>query len=222
MTFSFRHARWSVQGRALCLLALLLFAACTTGQRLQILTYVLRTSLEAFQEQKPRTLTALVAASAARAEATEQVEFSFSSPQTQLFITKWETAAEESAALREEFNDVAKAAQALFSHLAGRAQAIQDVNIREKTLILVVTKKTHFAETVQRTDQALRSLETAIQLGNDVIEAIRIAGALSGMEEKFVQLDVLQQQTLDKMPEIDTLITEGMTLLDLEIASTPT
>lgn len=172
---------------------------------------------KALQEQKENTYDTFVEANQVRNEAIQQPEFKIKSEKTKAFISKWNQTEEEVRQLRKDFDVAVKRGDFFFAYSEKKVLEIRDEDIRTKILAAIKERKSNYAAAAVKTDKAIDTLEEAISKGKDIVAALKIVSVLKQVDEVLAQFDTLHSQAIEKLPEIDALIKEGMNLLDTEL-----
>jgi len=176
----------------------------------------LRGVLEDFSSQKGVAQKAYKEAMSAK-DSAATIGMKFKNEKTQLFITKWQQAANEVSALNKKLESIDKKANIFFNHIDGELDKINDYSLRNKMAEAVENKARVFAQSLKKTKQAIKVLETSIAKGTDIITAIKISGALGTVSTQIMELDNLAKSADSKFDEIDALVTQGMNILDIEL-----
>ena len=203
------------------LLGLLLFAVGCGGagekqSEFEVLASRFSIAAEQLEQQKAVTLVALQDASQAQVVAVAQPEFNFRSAETLDFVQKWEVAGSEVSRLRAEIVNTITSCYEMLDGLLIRAQAINDEEIRTKTVEYVESRRIEFDLAVQETEQAVINMENAMRLGDDIIESLKIVGTANLVSRKIEELQDKQQEAIDSFPNVDTIIREGKRFLNIE------
>lgn len=195
----------------------LLMAACKSKTPIQKLAFALLSSVEELSDHKDLALTVLKKAQKARAEAQQEIEFTYTNPKTQIFIRRWQSAAKQVRRLRQSFNSVIRRADFYFAYAEKKSRKIQNVKIKNRMDRSIRSRKSAFTEAAQETDGAIRAIEREIRLGNDLITALEIAGSLNTVDKQFAQLDNLHEQSLAELPKLSRLVDAGIQILQSEL-----
>ena len=171
---------------------------------------------EKLELQKTETLIALQEASTAQVVAVAQPEFNFQSAQTLEFVQKWQRAGGAVSQLRIEIGNTVTSCYEMLDGLLVRAQAINDDEIRTKTVEYVENRRLEFDRAVQQTEAAVLNMENAMRLGDDIIESLRIVGTANLVSQKIEELQAKQKEAIDSFPNVDNIIQEGKKFLNIE------
>ena len=196
---------------------IVLFCGCTAKSDPERLASKFSFAAEKLQAQKSETLSALQTASTARAEAIAQEDFSFKSQETLQFVASWEEADVEVAELRLEITNTVQRCYELLDDLHARAEAINDEEIRGKTIEYVAERRREFEAAVQKTEQSIANMESMMSLGQDIIESLRIVGTANLVRGKIQELEIKQREALANFPDVEHIIEEGKRFLNLEL-----
>ena len=173
-------------------------------------------SAEKLETQRTRTLEALQAASEAQVVAVAQEEFDFKSDETLAFVLQWEAASVEVNQLRRDVQTTVTSCYEMLAGLRTRAEAINDPEIRTRTVEYVDQRQVEFEDAVLQTESAINSMENAMILGNDIIESLRIVGTANLVRQKIGELESKQKEAISRFPDVDSIIQEGRKFLNIE------
>lgn len=171
---------------------------------------------EKLETQRARTLEALQAASEAQVIAVTQEEFDFKSEETLAFVLRWETAGAEVSQLRRDVQVTVSSCYEMLDGLRLRAEAINDQEIRTRTVNYVDQRMAEFESAVGQTESAITTMENAMRLGNDIIESLRIVGTANLVRQKIGELEIKQKEAISRFPDVDSIIQEGRKFLNIE------
>ena len=202
------------------LVAFLLFtlqAGCGPQQtQYEMLASRFTVTAEKLEDQRYRTMEALQAASEAQVIAVSQVEFDFRSPETLAFILNWEAAGVEVTQLKIDIDNMVTSCFEMLGGLRTRAERINDPDIRMRTVEYVDERLQEFQSAVNQTDIAIGRIENAMQLGNDIIESLRIVGTANLIQQKIGELESKKEEAMASFPDVDSIIAEGYKFLNIE------
>lgn len=199
------------------MLVLFAFIGCARPQsQYEMLASRFTVAAEKLEQQRTRTLEALQVASEAQVVAVEVEEFDFRSDETLAFVLSWETAGSEVSQLRRDVQITVTSCYEMLDGLRLRAERINDPDIRDRTVTYVDQRRQEFEVAVQQTEFAIASMEDAMQLGNDIIESLRIVGTANLVRQKIGELQDRHAQAIAAFPNVDSIIQEGMRLLNIE------
>ncbi len=171
---------------------------------------------EKLEDQRSKTLYALQAASEAQVIAVTQEQFDFKSDETLAFVLQWETAGAEVSQLRRDVQNTVTSCYEMLGGLRIRAEAINDAEIRTRTVEYVDLRRQEFDLAVNQTEAAINSMENAMVLGTDIIESLRIVGTANLVRQKIGELESKQAEAISRFPDVDSIIQEGRKFLNIE------
>ena len=203
---------------AACVLVLLFISSSCAKQQSQydMLATRFTVAAEKLETQRARTLEALQAASEAQVIAVTQEEFDFKSEETLAFVLRWETAGSEVSQLRRDVQVTVSSCYEMLDGLRLRAEAINDQEIRTRTVNYVDQRMAEFESAVGQTESAITTMENAMRLGNDIIESLRIVGTANLVRQKIGELETKQKEAISRFPDVDSIIQEGRKFLNIE------
>lgn len=196
--------------------SLMASTACDRRTQLQVFAGAVEGAARALEEQKAETAESLSAAEQARKEALQRVQFSFTSPETQRFIDRWKQAEREVQQLRSDFNELLEKTDFFFAYAEKKMRAIRDSSLQSRSERAIAKKKSSFSAASGATHRAISELEETVARGNDLIAALEIAGVLGSVATEVENLGALQDRAIEKMPEMESLISEGKRLVEVE------
>ncbi len=196
----------------------LLVTGCARPQsQYEMLASRFTVAADKLENQRNRTLEALQIASEAQEVAVMQEEFNFRSDETLGFILSWDTAGNEVAQLRRDVQNMVTSCYEMLDGLRGRAERINDADIRSRTVTYVDQRRQEFEFAVQQTEDAIRRMESAMLLGNDIIESLRIVGTANLVRQKIGELESKHADAIAALSNLDSIIQEGRRLLSIEL-----
>ncbi len=203
--------------RGVCLMLLLVVVGCARPQsQYDMLASRFTVAADKLEKQRTRTMEALQVASEAQTVAIMQEDFDFRSDETLAFVLSWETAGSEVSQLRRDVQITVGSTYEMLDGLRSRAQRINDPDIRDRTVTYVEQRRQEFDVAVLQTENAILSMEAAMQLGDDIIESLRIVGTANLVRQKIGELQDRQAEAIAAFPNVDSIIQEGRRLLNIE------
>ncbi len=212
------YLRWQgIRITACVLVVLFITSSCAKRQsQYDMLASRFTVAAEKLETQRTRTLEALQVASEAQVIAVTQEEFDFKSEETLAFVLRWETAGAEVSQLRRDVQVTVSSCYEMLDGLRLRAEAINDQEIRTRTVNYVDQRMAEFETAVGQTESAITTMENAMRLGNDIIESLRIVGTANLVRQKIGELETKQQEAISSFPDVDSIIQEGRKFLNIE------
>ncbi len=181
-------------------------------------TKYLKKSIKKFSKQKTSTSEAYSDAIQANDEAAK-VKYKYNSAETEEFIERWKDAAEEVAELRGKFNSLNEKCNVFFESADKKIQSIRNVELKNKLSQASTNKSKKFYKKSSRANVEIKSLENAILKGNDLVAALEVSGALGAIGDEISEFDNIINSASSKLSEVDSLIAEGMHLVEIEFAN---
>ncbi len=131
-------------------------------------------------------------------------------------MLQWEVASAEVSQLRRDVQNIITSSFELLGGLMTRAESINDQEIRTQTMNYVDQRRQEFEIAVRQTEDAIVSMESAMLLGNDIIESLRIVGTANLVKRKIGELETRQKEAMLRFSDVDSIIEEGRKFLNIE------
>lgn len=174
-------------------------------------------AIKEFAEQKETVKDSYNDALDAQTEAKE-IKYLFKNEKTKLFIKKWKNTEREIVVLREKFDVYQDETENFIDNLDTNLNRIKDdENLKDKMKKYSKDKAVKMAKNIIKLEKNLKYLEKAITRGNNLIIALETVSSFNELVEDVKEFDSILNSSNKVFVEIDTLINEGIEVLDKEL-----
>jgi len=177
----------------------------------------LKKSIKKFAKQKDTVKDAYNEAIKAQDEAKE-VKYVFKNDKTKTFIKKWKTVEKEAIELRKRYKVYKDKTENFIDGLDDKLSEIKGDSALKKRMKEYSKEKARvMAENIIKIDKNIVTLEKSVQKGNNLIVALETVSSFNELAKDVEDFDVLLQGSGEIFTEIDTLIEQGINVLDEEL-----
>jgi len=174
-------------------------------------------AIKDFSEQKDTVKDSYKEALDAQSKAKE-IKYVFKNENTKLFISKWKNAEDEVVVLREKFDVYKDETENFIDNLDTNLDKIKnDEKLKDKMRAYSKDKALKMAKNILKLEKNLKYLEDAIVKGNNLIIALETVSSFNELVEDVKEFDSILNTSNDVFVEIDSLINEGIQVLDKEM-----
>jgi hypothetical protein len=176
-----------------------------------------RDAIEDFAQQKDTVKNTYKEALNAQGEA-KKVQYSFKNEKTKKFINKWKEAEREIVVLREKFEVYQDETENFLDGLDDNLDKIKnDPALKEKMKAYSKAKAVKMAQNIKKIGANLDILDAAILKGKNLIIALETVSSFNQLAQDIEEFDSVLDTSNQIFVEIDSLITEGIIVLDEEM-----
>jgi len=176
-----------------------------------------KNALKEFTSQNDTVKSAYKDAISAQTEA-KKIKYVFKNEKTKTFISKWKTAENEVSTLREKYTNYKDETENFLDGLDDKLDQIQnDSDLKSKMKRYSKDRALKMAKNIVRMDQNLEKLESSIIKGNNLIIALETVSSFNELSQDIKDFDILLDSSSAIFTELDSLITEGTSVLDSEL-----
>jgi len=177
----------------------------------------LKKAIQKFAKQKDTVKSAYNEAIEAQNQAKE-INYVFKNEKTKDFIKKWKIVEKEATELRKKYEVYKNKTENFIDGLDDKLSEIKnDATLKKKMKEYSKEKAKVMAQNILKIDSNIDSLETSIQKGNNLIIALETVSSFNELAQDVNDFDVLLKGSGKIFSDIDSLISEGMTVLDQEL-----
>lgn len=176
-----------------------------------------KNALKEFTSQNDTVKDAYQDAIRAQEEA-KKVNYVFKNEKTKIFISKWKTAQTEVDSLREKYSAYKDETEDFLDGLDDKLDQIQNDNtLKSKMKRYSKDRALKMAKNIVKMDHNLEKLENSIVKGNNLIIALETVSSFNELSQDIKDFDMLLDSSNDIFTELDSLIIEGISVLDNEM-----
>lgn len=176
-----------------------------------------KNAIEDFSKQKETVKDVYKEALDAQSEA-KVVKYLFKDSKTQLFITKWSEAEREVETLREKFDSYQSNTENFLDGLENNLDKIEnDPKLKDRMKKYSNKKAIKMANNINKIETNLKLLEHSIQKGNNLIVALETVSSFNELTQDIEEFDSILDSSNKVFTNIDSLIIDGITALDIEL-----
>lgn len=170
-----------------------------------------------FSQQKDTVKSAYNEAIKAQSEA-KKVKYVFKNEKTKAFVQKWKKAEKEVVTLKEKFETYQDETENFIDQLDDNLDKIKnDEDLKDKMKKYSQEKAKKMAANIIKIEKNINKLETSIQKGNNLIVALETVSSFNQLAEDVKEFDVVLNTSNKIFKDIDSLVDEGITVLDEEL-----
>ena len=176
-----------------------------------------KNAIEDFSKQKETVKDVYKEALDAQSEA-KVVKYVFKDSKTQLFVTKWNDAEREVETLREKFDSYQSNTENFLDGLENNLDKIEnDPKLKNRMKEYSNKKAIKMANNINKIEKNLKLLEHSIQKGNNLIVALETVSSFNELTQDIEEFDSILDSSNKIFTNIDSLISDGITALDIEL-----
>jgi uncharacterized membrane-anchored protein YhcB (DUF1043 family) len=170
-----------------------------------------------FTQQKDTVKNTYQDAIDAQAEA-KKVNYVFKNEKTKEFVRKWKDAQREVDTLKEKFEVYKDETENFVDHLDENLDKIKnDDTLKERMKEYSKDKALKMAQNIVKIEKNIAKLDLSIQKGNNLIVALETVSSFNSLASDVKEFDALLSDSSDIFVEIDSLVEEGVKVLDEEL-----
>lgn len=170
-----------------------------------------------FTQQKDTVKNTYQDAIDAQAEA-KKVNYVFKNEKTKEFVRKWKDAQREVDTLKEKFEVYKDETENFVDHLDENLDKIKnDDTLKERMKEYSKDKALKMAQNIVKIEKNITKLDLSIQKGNNLIVALETVSSFNSLASDVKEFDALLSDSSDIFVEIDSLVEEGVKVLDEEL-----
>jgi hypothetical protein len=145
------------------------------------------------------------------------IKSKYKNTNTKEFILSAKVKISDIRELRDSLNAVIMSADFFFATAFNKATSINNNELKEDAIEIIDNQKDLFAKKVKQASGALSSLENLALNVEDILKALEVAGALSIVDDKIIELDEIAKEAFSKMEDIENMIIFGNKLVKSEL-----
>ncbi len=170
-----------------------------------------------FTKQKDTVKNTYQDAIQAQSEA-KKVNYVFKNEKTKEFVRKWKEAEREVNTLKEKFEVYKDETENFVDHLDENLDKIKnDDTLKNRMKEYSKEKALKMAENIVKIEKNISKLDLSIQKGNNLIVALETVSSFNSLASDVKEFDSLLNDSSDIFVEIDSLVDEGVKVLDEEL-----
>eukprot|EP01156_Anaeramoeba_ignava_P003023 Anaeramoba_ignava/a220463_4.p1 GENE.a220463_4~~a220463_4.p1 ORF type:complete len:226 (+),score=22.08 a220463_4:86-763(+) len=170
-----------------------------------------------FTEQKDTVKNTYQDAIQAQSEA-KKVNYVFKNEKTKEFVRKWKEAEREVNTLKEKFEVYKDETENFVDHLDENLDKIKNDDALKKRMKEYSKEKAlKMAGNIVKIEKNIAKLDLSIQKGNNLIVALETVSSFNELARDVKEFDSLLNDSSDIFVEIDSLVDEGVKVLDEEL-----
>lgn len=170
-----------------------------------------------FSQQKDTVKSAYKDAIEAQEEA-KRVKYVFKNKKTKQFVRKWKTAEQEIVTLKEKFEVYEDQTEIFVDKLDENLDKIKnDEALKDKMKKYSQEKARKMAKNINKIDKNIKQLESSILKGNNLIIALETVSSFNQLAQDVKEFDSILNSSNKIFTEIDSLVNEGISVLDAEL-----
>ncbi len=174
-------------------------------------------AIKDFAKQKETVKDTYKEALNAQSEA-KKVKYVFKNEKTKDFINKWKKAEKEIVTLRDKFDVYQEETENFLDGLDENLDKIKnDDKLKTKMKNYSKEKAVKMANNIVKIGNNLKLLENAILKGNNLIIALETVSSFNQLAQDIEEFDSILDTSNQVFTEIDSLINEGISVLDEEL-----
>jgi len=174
-------------------------------------------AIKDFSEQKDTVKKTYQEAIEAKEEA-KKIKYVFKNESTKKFIRKWETAENEVVTLKEKFEVYKDQTENFIDKLDENLDQIKNDDILKTRMKEYSKEKAlKMAKNIIKIEQNIDKLDESITKGNNLIVALKTVSSFNILSEDVKEFDLLLSDSSDIFISIDSLVDEGIKVLDEEL-----
>ncbi len=174
-------------------------------------------AIKDFSEQKDTVKKTYQEAIEAKEEA-KKIKYVFKNESTKEFIRKWETAENEVVTLKEKFEVYKDQTENFIDKLDENLDQIKnDDTLKTRMKEYSKEKALKMAKNIIKIEQNIDKLDESITKGNNLIVALKTVSSFNVLSEDVKEFDLLLSDSSDIFISIDSLVDEGIKVLDEEL-----
>lgn len=176
-----------------------------------------KNAIEDFSKQKETVKDVYKDALDAQTEA-KSVKYVFKNDKTKVFVTKWGDAEREIKRLRETFDAYQENTENFLDGLEDNLEQIEnDPKLKNRMQEYSNKKAIKMANNINKIEKNIKLLERSIQKGNNLIVALKTVSSFNGLAQDIEEFDSILDGSNKIFTDIDSLIVDGRTALDIEL-----
>jgi len=174
-------------------------------------------AIKDFSEQKDTVKKTYKDAIEAKNEA-KKVKYVFKNESTKEFIRKWETTQNEVVTLKEKFEVYKEETENFVDKLDENLDQIKDDEALKDRMREFSKKKAKLmAKNIIKIEQNIEKLDRSITKGNNLIVALKTVSSFNVLSDDAKEFDSILNDSSDVFVSIDSLVDEGIKVLDDEL-----
>ncbi len=174
-------------------------------------------AIKDFSEQKDTVKKTYKDAIEAKDEA-KKVKYVFKNESTKDFIRKWETTQSEVVTLKEKFEVYKEETENFVDKLDENLDQIKDDEALKDRMREFSKKKAKLmAKNIIKIEQNIEKLDRSITKGNNLIVALKTVSSFNVLSDDAKEFDSILNDSSDVFVSIDSLVDEGIKVLDDEL-----
>jgi len=174
-------------------------------------------AIKDFSEQKDTVKKTYKDAIEAKNEA-KKVKYVFKNESTKDFIRKWETTQSEVVTLKEKFEVYKEETENFVDKLDENLDQIKDDEALKDRMREFSKKKAKLmAKNIIKIEQNIEKLDRSITKGNNLIVALKTVSSFNVLSDDAKEFDSIVNDSSDVFVSIDSLVDEGIKVLDDEL-----
>jgi len=174
-------------------------------------------AIKDFSEQKDTVKKTYKDAIEAKDEA-KKVKYVFKNESTKDFIRKWETTQSEVVTLKEKFEVYKEETENFVDKLDENLDQIKDDEALKDRMREFSKKKAKLmAKNIIKIEQNIEKLDRSITKGNNLIVALKTVSSFNVLSDDAKEFDSIVNDSSDVFVSIDSLVDEGIKVLDDEL-----
>ena len=176
-----------------------------------------KNAIKDFSTQKDTVKKTYQEAIEAKEEA-KKVKYVFKNESTKEFIRKWEKAQNEVVILKEKFEIYKEETENFVEKLDENLEQIKnDEVLKERIKEFSQNKAKLMANNIINIERNIEKLDNSITKGNNLIVALKTVSSFNVLSEDAREFDLILNDSSDIFISIDSLVNEGIKVLDDEL-----
>ena len=176
-----------------------------------------KNAIKDFSTQKDTVKKTYQEAIEAKEEA-KKVKYVFKNESTKEFIRKWEKAQNEVVILKEKFEIYKEETENFVEKLDENLDQIKnDEVLKERMKEFSKNKAKLMAKNIINIERNIEKLDNSITKGNNLIVALKTVSSFNVLSEDAREFDLILNDSSDIFISIDSLVNEGIKVLDDEL-----
>jgi predicted RNase H-like nuclease (RuvC/YqgF family) len=151
-------------------------------------------------------------------EEAKKIKYVFKNESTKEFIRKWEKSQNEVAILKEKFEVYKEETENFIDKLDENLEQIKnDEALKERMKEFSKNKAKLMAKNIINIEHNIEKLDNSITKGNNLIVALKTVSSFNLLSEDAREFDSILNDSSDIFVSIDSLVSEGIKVLDDEL-----
>lgn len=148
----------------------------------------------------------------------KKVNYVFKNEKTKEFVRKWKDAEREVVTLKEKFEVYKDETENFIDRLDENLDKIKnDEALKSRMKEYSKEKALKMADNIVKIEKNISKLDVSIQKGNNLIVALETVSSFNELAQDVKEFDMLLNDSSDIFIEIDSLVDEGVKVLDEEL-----